>query len=76
MSSSVRGVDSVRMLTTAGETSRAMVRNVVASMLPAIGALLAGGAAVTGCAEEVGDRSSREASTMPIATEAIASSTA
>ena len=64
------------MLTTAGDISRAIVRNVVASIAPVIGALLAGGATVSGCADEVGDRSSLDASTMPMATEAIASRTA
>ena len=62
------------MLTTAGDTTFAMSRKVVAVSGPAMGALFIGGA--TPCAAEEGDRPSREAITMPTAREAIATSSA
>ena len=52
------------MLTTAGLASWAMFRNVVASIGPLIGALLAAGTLIVPAIED-GVRSSREASTMP-----------
>ncbi|PYR72088.1 MAG: hypothetical protein DMF86_24570 [Acidobacteria bacterium] len=58
------------MLTTAGATDLAIVRNVVASSAPVMGVLLVGGTD-TVCAEEAGARSSREAITIPTATDAI-----
>jgi hypothetical protein len=70
-----RAFDSVRMLTTAGETVLAIVRNVRASTGPEIGVELAAGTAIV-CAEDSGDKSRREAITMPTASEATAMSTA
>ena len=63
------------MLTTAGVTALAMFLNVLASTVPVRGALLALGTA-TVCAADSGDRSSREAMTMPTASDAIAISNA
>ena len=63
------------MFTTVGETALAMFRNVWASTGPVSGALLAAGTARV-CAVDSGDRSIREAITMPTATEATAMSTA
>ena len=65
------------MFTTAGLIDLAMVRNVDASTGPLSGALLAGGAArLTDCADDAGESSSRDAMTMPTATEATAMSRA
>ncbi len=65
------------MLTTAGLIALAMVRKVDASTGPLSGALLAGGTpAETVCADEVGDSSSRDAMTIPTATDATAMSRA
>ena len=59
------------MLTTAGDTALAMLRNVLASTGPLSGALFMGGAAMAvDCADEAGVRSSREAITIPTASEA------
>ena len=63
------------MFTTAGDTALAMFRNVVASTGPASGALFIGGA-TTVCADEAGDKSRRDAMTMPTASEATARSSA
>jgi len=52
-----------------------MVRKVLASTGPDSGALFIGGIAVV-CADEVGERSSRDAITMPTASEATAMSSA
>ncbi len=62
------------MLTTAGETALAIVRNVSASTGPEMGAVLAEGTDMV-CAEDSVDRSSRDAMTMPTASEATATST-
>ena len=59
------------MLTTIGLCAFAMFRKVAASIAPAIGALFIAGAAMP-CAEDGAVMSSREAMTMPMATEAIA----
>ena len=59
------------MLTTDGDTSLAMFRKVVASTGPLSGALLAAGADNV-CAADCGDRSSRDASTMPTMIDASA----
>ena len=59
------------MLTTAGLIALAMLRKVLASTGPLSGALFIGGAAMV-CADDVGDRSSREAITIPTASEATA----
>ena len=75
VSSCSRCRDSVRMLTTVGETVLAMFRNVWASTGPDSGALLAAGTARV-CAADSGDKSIRDAMTMPTATEATAMSTA
>ena len=75
VSSCSRWRDSVRMLTTVGDTALAMVRKVVASIGPASGALLAAGTASV-WAPDCGVRSIREAMTMPTATDATAMSTA
>jgi hypothetical protein len=75
VSSCSRWRDSVRMFTTVGETALAMFRKVWASTGPVSGALLAAGTASV-CAADSGDRSIREAITMPTATEATAMSTA
>ena len=65
------------MLTTVGLIALAMVRKVAASTGPLSGALLAGGwAGDTVCADEVGESSSREATTIPTATDATAMSRA
>ncbi len=64
------------MLTTDGETAFAIVRNVEASTGPLSGALFAGSVASVDCADEAGDRSNREAMTMPTASEATAISSA
>ncbi len=69
--SCVRCRDSVRMLTTIGDCALAMFRKVVASTGPLSGALLVDGIARV-CADEVGDRSSREAMTMPTTSDAMA----
>ncbi len=59
------------MLTTDGLTVFAILRKVPASTAPASGALFVGGTAtVADCAIEGGDRSRREAITMPTASEA------
>ena len=63
--------DSVRMLTTAGITVFAMSRNVVAVSGPVSGALFIGGAA-TVCADDSGDRPSRDAMTSAAAADVIA----
>jgi hypothetical protein len=57
-------------LTTEGLTTLAMFRNVLASTGPASGALLAAGTLMAGCAIDTGDRSRRDASTMPTASDA------
>ena len=57
------------MLTTAGLIALAMVRNVPASTGPLNGALFMGGGAMV-CADEAGVRSSREAMTIPTASDA------
>jgi hypothetical protein len=72
--SCVRCLDSVRMLTTIGDCDFAIVRNVVASTGPLSGALLVDGIASV-CADDVGDRSSREAITMPTTSDAMATRT-
>ena len=59
------------MLTTAGLIALAMLRNVEASTAPLSGALFIGGTAID-WADEVGDRSSRDAITMPTASDATA----
>ena len=59
------------MLTTIGDCALAMLRNVVASTGPLSGALLVAGIARV-CADDVGERSSREAMTMPTTSEAMA----
>ncbi len=63
------------MFTTAGETVFAMSRNVVAVSGPVSGALFIGGAA-TVCAADSGDSPSRDAITIPTASDAIAISSA
>ena len=63
------------MFTTAGETVLAMFLNVVASTAPVSGALFIGGATIV-CADDAGDRSRRDAMTMPTASEATARSSA
>ncbi len=63
------------MLTTVGICAFAMFLKVVASTGPLGGALLLGGT-LTVCAIECGDRSRREAITMPTATDASAIRTA
>ena len=63
------------MLTTIGVAAFAMLRNVCASSGPVIGALFIGGTAIV-CADEAGVRSSRDAITMPTASEATAISSA
>ena len=73
--SCARRFDVVRMLTTVGVTFFAMVRNVWASMVPVVGPL----APIWGVsvpASERGERSRRDASTMPTARDATAMSTA
>ena len=62
------------MLTTMGDCAFAIVRKVVASTGPLSGALLVAGIASV-CAEDAGDRSSREAMTMPTTSDAMAIST-
>ena len=52
-----------------------MLRKVVASTAPVSGALFMGGGTMV-CAEDAGDRSSRDAMTMPTAREATARSNA
>jgi len=69
--SCVRWRDSVRMFTTAGVTECAMSRNVVAVSGPVMGVLFIGGAASV-CATDSGERSSRDAITIPTASEATA----
>ena len=56
-------------------TALAMFRNVAASTGPESGALFIGGAASV-CADESGDKSSRDAMTMPTASDATARSNA
>jgi len=63
------------MFTTAGVTAFATSRNVVAVIPPVIGALLNGGAAIV-WADDSGDRSRRDAMTIPTASDAIAISNA
>ena len=59
------------MFTTAGDIALAMLRNVPASTGPLSGALFIGGAATAAdWADEDGVRSSREAITIPTASEA------
>ena len=58
------------MFTTAGDIALAMLRNVLASTGPLSGALFIGGAAIVVCADEAGVRSSRDAITIPTASEA------
>ena len=53
-----------------GDIALAMFRNVAASTGPLSGALFIGGAAAIGCADEAGVRSSRDAITIPTASEA------
>jgi hypothetical protein len=65
----------VRIFTTAGVTACAMRRNVSASIGPSSGALLTAGLDISISADEAGDRSSRDAMTIPTASEAIATST-
>jgi hypothetical protein len=57
------------MLTTAGETVLAMLRNVPASTAPPSGALFIAGAARV-CAEDSGERPRRDAITIPTASDA------
>jgi hypothetical protein len=59
-------LDSVRILTTIGVCALAIVRNVLASMVPTIGLLFMGGA-VDVCADDDDDKSSRDVTTIPIA---------
>ena len=59
------------MLTTIGDCALAMFRNVVASTGPLSGALFVAGIASV-CADDVGERSSREAMTMPTTSDAMA----
>jgi hypothetical protein len=66
---------SVRMLTTVGVIAFAMLRKVSAPIAPVSGALFIGGTAIV-CAADGGVRSSREAITMPTASEATAISSA
>ena len=68
--------DSVRMLTTAGVCALAMLRNVVRVDRAAERRAVASAATPTVCADEAGVRSSREAMTMPTASEATAMRTA
>jgi hypothetical protein len=63
------------MLTTIGDCAFAMLLKVVASMGPLSGALFVAGTAMV-CADETGDRSSRDAMTMPTTSETIAISAA
>jgi hypothetical protein len=58
------------MLTTDGLTTFAMLRKVLASIGPPSGALLAAGTLIVGCAIDTGDKSRRDASTMPTASDA------
>ena len=60
------------MLTTDGLTAFAILRKVDASTGPPSGALLLDGTFTAGCAIDTGDRSRRDASTMPTASEATA----
>jgi hypothetical protein len=60
------------MLTTDGLTTFAMFRKVEASTGPARGAAFAGGMLMVGWAIDTGERSRREANTMPTAIEATA----
>ena len=62
------------MLTTIGDCAFAMLRNVVASMEPAIGALLVAGMVMV-CADDAGARPRREATTIPTTSEAMATRT-
>ena len=57
------------MFTTIGACAFAMFRKVSADNCPVRGALFIGGTAIV-CADDVGDRSSRDAMTMPTAMEA------
>jgi len=59
------------MLTTIGDWVLAMLRNVVASTGPLSGAVLVAGIAIV-WADETGDRSRREAMTMPTTRDAMA----
>ena len=59
------------MLTTIGDCVLAMFRNVVESIGTFSGVLLVAGIASV-CADEVGERSSREAMTIPTTSEAMA----
>src|SRR5690348_1539635 len=61
------------MLTTAGVTALAMLRNVSALSAPVIGALFIGGTVIV-CAIDAGVRSKRDASTIPTASDATATS--
>ena len=63
------------MLTTIGDCALATFLNVCASSGPVTGALFAGGTASV-CADEVGERSSRDAITMPTISEETAISIA
>ena len=63
------------MLTTIGDCALATLRNVCASSAPVTGALFIGGAARV-CADDAGVRSSRDAITMPTASEETAISSA
>ncbi len=67
--------DSVRMFTTVGVTDLAMSRKVEAVSGPVSGALLAAGSAIV-WADDSGERSSRDAMTIPTASEATAMSSA
>ena len=62
---------SVRMLTTIGDCAFATLRNVCASSAPVTGALFIGGTARV-CADDVGVRSSRDAITIPTASDETA----
>jgi hypothetical protein len=59
------------MFTTIGDIAFATLRKVCASIAPAMGALFIGGTASV-CADEGGARSSRDAMTIPTASEATA----
>jgi hypothetical protein len=67
--------DSVRMFTTVGVCAFAMSRKVEKLTAPVSGAWFAAGTAIV-CADDSGDRSRREAITMPTASEATAMSSA
>jgi hypothetical protein len=63
------------MLTTLGDVVLAMFRNVSAVTGPVSGALFIAGIAIV-CADDWGERSSRDAMTMPTASDATAMSNA